>query len=63
MLLMSIYIYKSDYKQLFLLSNMYQLIDEKIYNCDKVNEKITTFNRSSVSLLEKNSTEFYEIVK
>ncbi len=57
-----LYTYKCNYKEVFLCSNMYQILDEVITTHDK-NEKVNNLSRVSVSLLEKNSTEFYEIVK
>lgn len=55
-----LFTYKCDYKEIFLCSNMYQILDEIITTHNK-NEKISNLSRISVSLLEKNSTEFYEL--
>lgn len=55
-----IYTYKLDYKNFFLASNCYQVLQEYIYNTDKT-EKLDGNNRAGVVLLEKNDNFFIEL--
>ena len=59
----NVYTYKIDYKQLFLSSNMYQIIDKSICVHDYLKEKITNLNRVEMVLLEKNCTGFYNSIE
>lgn len=42
---------------------MYQVIDEMIIEYGRTGKKLDNDTRKIISLLEKNSTDFYEIVK